>query len=105
MVPGYRLRALALPMGHYPAKLEWAIRGRVAGVSYEHDAIVMVAGGPAPSPFSGYFDPYHIPRIQGAGSAVTDWLRYLDQHPGQRFVSDGDPVNMLKSRNGRGVNQ
>jgi hypothetical protein len=37
---------LALPMGNYPATLEWAIRGRAAGVSYEHDAILMVAGGP-----------------------------------------------------------
>ena len=39
MVPGYRLRALALPMGRYPRTLEWAIRGRAGGVSYEHDAI------------------------------------------------------------------
>ncbi len=91
IIPGYRLRALALPMGHYPARLDWAIRGRAAGSSYEHDAIVMVGGGPAPSPFSRRFDPYHLPRIQAVGSAVADWIRYFDQHAGHRFVSDGDP--------------
>jgi hypothetical protein len=91
VVPGYRLRALALPMGNYPARLDWAIRGRAAGIDYEHDAIVMVGGGPAPSPFLRRFDPYHLPRIQAVGSAVADWIRYFDQHPGRRFVSDGDP--------------
>jgi len=102
IVPGYRLRALALPMGKYPARLDWAIRGRAAGVSYEHDAILMVAGGPAPSPFSARFDPYHLPRIQAVGSGVADWLHYFDQHPDQRFVSDGDPdtVAVPKGRQG-----
>ena len=91
IVPGYRLRALALPMGAYPPRLEWAIRGHAAGVSYEHDAIVMVGGGPAPSPFSERFDPYRLPRIQAVGSALSDWLRHFDGHPDERFVSDGDP--------------
>jgi len=90
IVPGYRFRALALPMGAYPPRLEWAIRGHAAGVSYEHEAILMVGGGPAPSPFSGRFDPYHLPRIQAVGSALADWLRYFEQHPKERFVSDGD---------------
>jgi peptidoglycan/xylan/chitin deacetylase (PgdA/CDA1 family) len=102
IVPGYRLRALALPMGHYPARLDWAIRGNAAGVSYEHGAILMVAGGPAPSPLSVRFDPYHLLRIQAVSSAVADWLHYFDQHPVQRFVSDGDPdtVAAPKGRHG-----
>jgi peptidoglycan/xylan/chitin deacetylase (PgdA/CDA1 family) len=91
IIPGYRLRALALPMGHYPARLDWAIRGRAEGGSYEHDAILMVGGGPAPSPFSRRFDPYRLPRIQAVGSAVAEWIRYFDRHPAERFVSDGDP--------------
>lgn len=98
IVPGYRLRALALPMGRYPATLDWAIRGHAAGVSYEHDAILMVAGGPAPSPFSVRFDPYHLPRIQAVGSAVADWLRHFHEHPDQRFVSDGDPDTVAVPR-------
>lgn len=102
IVPGYRLRALALPMGHYPAKLEWAIRGRAAGVSYQHDAILMVGGGPAPSPFSRRFDPYHLPRIQAVGAAVADWLHYFAQDPERGFASDGNPktVTVPKGRGG-----
>ena len=91
IIPGNRLRALALPMGHYPARLDWAIRGRAEGGSFEHDAILMVGGGPAPSPFSRRFDPYRLPRIQAVGSAVAEWIRYFDRHPAERFVSDGDP--------------
>ena len=90
IVPGYRVRALALPMGHYPRQIEWAIRGSVAGVSYEHEAILMVSGGPAPSPFSNRFDPYHLPRIQAVGSAVADWIHHFEHHPQERFVSDGE---------------
>lgn len=91
IVPGYRLRALALPMGNYPKQIEWAIQGSSGGVSYAHEAILMVGGGSAPSPFSARFDPYRLPRIQVGGSALDDWLFYFAQHPGQHFVSDGDP--------------
>jgi peptidoglycan/xylan/chitin deacetylase (PgdA/CDA1 family) len=91
IVPGYRLRALALPMGNYPRQIDWAIRGSAEGVSYAHDAILMVGGGAAPSPFSARFDPYRLPRIQAVDSALDAWLSYFAQHPGQRFVSDGDP--------------
>jgi hypothetical protein len=89
IVPDYRLRALALPMGHYPRQTKWAIRGSVAGVSYEHEAIMMVGGGQAPSPFSKRFDRYHLPRIQAVGSAVADWIQHFERHPEERFVSHG----------------
>ena len=98
IVPGYRLRALALPMGRYPRMLEWAIRGRAAGASYEHDDILMVAGGPAPSPFSRRFDPYHLPRIQVMGESVAEMVQYFHKHPGERFVSDGDPDTVTVPR-------
>ncbi len=100
IVPGYRLRTLALPMGSYPRKLEWAIRGQADRTSYEHEGIVMVGGGPSPSPFSARFDPYHIPRVQVEGAALADWLQYFDRHAGERYVSDGDPsaVSIPKGR-------
>lgn len=90
LVPGYRPRTLALPMGAYPKEISWAIRGNFNGTSYRHDAILMVAGGAAPSPFSRRFDPYHLPRIQAVESELRFWLRYFEQHPEKRFVSDGD---------------
>jgi peptidoglycan/xylan/chitin deacetylase (PgdA/CDA1 family) len=93
-VPGYRLRTLALPMGAYPREIAWAIRGSADGSSYEHDAILRVAGGPAPSPFSKRFDPLRLPRIQALESEISHWLDYFDRNRRERFVSDGDPLTV-----------
>jgi hypothetical protein len=49
-VPGYRFRSLALPMGSYPKELGWAISGEAKGMTYKHDAILMVAGGATHTP-------------------------------------------------------
>jgi len=59
--------------------------------SYRHDAILMVAGGAAPSPFARAFDPYHLPRIQALESELGRWLCYFEKNPQERYVSDGDP--------------
>jgi len=93
-VPGYRLRTLALPMGAYPREIGWAVRGSADGSSYEHDAILRVAGGPAPSPFSKRFDPLRLPRIQALESEISHWLDYFDRNRRERFVSDGDPLTV-----------
>ena len=62
----------------------------------------MVAGGPAPSPFSRGFDPYHLPRIQVVGESVAEWVQYFDKHPAERFVSDGDPDTVTVPRESSG---
>jgi peptidoglycan/xylan/chitin deacetylase (PgdA/CDA1 family) len=100
IVPGYRLRTLALPMGNYPWELEWAIRGHAAGTTYEHEAILRIGGGPAASPFSARFDRFHLPRIQVVGPALAEWLQYFDTHSGERYVSDGD-LNTVTIPRGR----
>lgn len=89
-VPDYRIRALALPHGAYPRDLRWALAGTALGVRYQHDAILMVAGGAAPSPFARAFDPVRLPRIQATQRELDRWLMYFEQNPGERFVSDGD---------------
>jgi peptidoglycan/xylan/chitin deacetylase (PgdA/CDA1 family) len=94
LVPGYRPRTLALPMGAYPREVSWAIRGSVDGTSYRHDAILRVAGGAAPSPFSRRFNPYRLPRIQAMESELGYWLGYFERRAGERFVSDGDPATV-----------
>jgi polysaccharide deacetylase len=90
-VPAYRPRTLALPMGAYPREVGWAETGEVNGTRYHHDAILMVAGGAAPSPYAKGFDPYHLPRIQAVESEIDWWLTHFDRHPGERYVSDGEP--------------
>jgi peptidoglycan/xylan/chitin deacetylase (PgdA/CDA1 family) len=90
-VPGYRIRTLALPHGVYPKDVQWARRGTAKGTTYENDAILMVAGGPAPSPFTNAFDPLRLPRIQAVQRDLDYWLCYFEQRPHERFVSDGNP--------------
>jgi len=89
-VPDYRIRTIALPHGVYPKDVSWAVRGMAKGTTYNHEAILMVAGGPAPSPFSRSFDPLRLPRIQAVERDLAYWLAYFDQHPEERFVSDGN---------------
>jgi peptidoglycan/xylan/chitin deacetylase (PgdA/CDA1 family) len=89
-VPGYRPRTLALPHGAYPRDVRWATAGGNNGASFRHDAILMVAGGAAPSPHLKGLDPYHLPRIQAVEHEISGWLTYFERHPDDRYVSDGD---------------
>jgi len=93
-VPNYRPRTIALPHGVYPKDVSWAVRGTAKGASYQHDAILMVAGGAAPSPFSRGFDALHLPRIQAVEHDLGYWLGYFEKHPDERFVSDGDAASV-----------
>jgi len=90
-VPSYRIRTLALPMGSYPPDIRWTIEGAEGQNSYRHDAILMVAGGAASSPYARTFDPYHLPRIQAVETELARWLSYFDRNPQERYVSDGNP--------------
>jgi hypothetical protein len=94
MVPDYRIRTIALPHGVYPREVRWALRGQAKGTAYEHDAILMVAGGAALSPFARDFDPTRLPRIQALERGISTWLDWFDKHPTERFVSDGDPATV-----------
>ncbi|MFI5327522.1 MAG: polysaccharide deacetylase family protein [Candidatus Rokuibacteriota bacterium] len=93
-VPGYRFRTLALPLGSYPKELGWALSGEAKGMSYKHDAILMVAGGAAPSPHARNFDANRLPRIQAVGPDLDYWITYFDRNPGERYVSDGDAATV-----------
>jgi hypothetical protein len=88
-VPEYRFRSLALPHGVYPKEVGWALTGSAKGTSYRHEAILMVAGGAAPSPFAKTFDPVHLPRIQAVEQDLRYWLNHFDRTPADRFISDG----------------
>ena len=90
-VPDYRFRTLALPHGVYPRNVSWALSGTTKGSTYRHEAILMVAGGAAPSPFAKGFDPVHLPRVQAVEQDLKSWLTHFERNPGDRYVSDGDP--------------
>jgi peptidoglycan/xylan/chitin deacetylase (PgdA/CDA1 family) len=89
MVPGYVLRALALPFGSFPKDRSLAVRGSFEGTTYHNEAILMVAGGPAASPFSCARDLERLPRVQMVSGTLESVIRHFDAHPDLVFVSDG----------------
>jgi peptidoglycan/xylan/chitin deacetylase (PgdA/CDA1 family) len=101
-VPGYRPRTLALPMGAYPRDVRWAVAGAAEGLEYRHDAILMVAGGAAPSPYARSLEPHRLPRIQALEAELDRWLAHFERHPEDRFVSDGDPTTVTVPPAARG---
>jgi peptidoglycan/xylan/chitin deacetylase (PgdA/CDA1 family) len=90
-VPGYQVRTLALPLGIWPDNRALAFDGSFEGTSYHNDAVLLVGSDPAPSPFSGEFDPHALPRVQVFGNNLDRWLTYLAAHPDEHYLSDGDP--------------
>lgn len=93
IVPGYRLRSLALPYGVWPKPRSLAVSGSYQGESYHHLAILLVGAGPARSPFDRDFDPLALPRIQaGDGTyGLEKTLARLHRQQYGRHISDGDP--------------
>lgn len=103
-VPGYKVRGMALPYGIWPKNRALTLAGSwydpkaKRTVSYKHEAVFQVAGGPARSPFDSAFNPASLPRVplQG-GTKLTPTLDMLDKPgPGTRFVSDGNPKTIAK---------
>ena len=97
-VPEAEVTSLALPLGVWPEPRELAFSGSADGLSYSHEAVLLVGAGPAPSPFAADFDPLALPRIRSAawdggepnyGSSF--WLDWFVDNPDQRYVSDGNP--------------
>ncbi len=86
-VPGYHIRSLSLPFGVFPKDAGLAVEGSFAGVSYRNEAIMLVSGPPALSPFNRKCDLLHLPRIQVVGNALTS---YLNRLAGEVFTSDGN---------------
>jgi polysaccharide deacetylase len=91
-VPGYKIRTFALPLGVWPKNRALAHRGVWRDphtgheVHYDFDAILEVAGGPAPSPSDPAFDPLRLPRVEVFGDALEKTLDLLDR-TGTRYVS------------------
>jgi len=104
-VPGYQVRGMALPYGLWPKNRALTLKGSwydtkaKRTVSYAHEAVFEVAGGPARSPFDPQFKPRALPRVRlQGGTNLTTTLNELDKVGGKwaRFVSDGNPETIAK---------
>jgi peptidoglycan/xylan/chitin deacetylase (PgdA/CDA1 family) len=105
-LPDYRVRGLALPYGIWPknralaASGSWTDKKSKRTITYRHEAIFEVAGGPARSPHDPQFNPRSLPRVplQG-GTKLLPTLEALDQPgPMARYVSDGNPATVARPR-------
>jgi peptidoglycan/xylan/chitin deacetylase (PgdA/CDA1 family) len=99
-LPDYEVRTLSYPFGIRPQDPELAVAGEHEGVSYQHEAGLLVGSGPSPSPYDAEFDPMAVPRIRSqphwsagdeADYASGFWLTWFEDNPERRYVSDGDP--------------
>src|SRR5205823_8884867 len=94
-VAGAKVVSMALPLGSYPRNTKLAVSGRWDGETYHFGAVFLSGAEPSGSPFSAKFDPSAIRRIgvfhdKSVEFADAYWLTELEQHPEERYVSDGD---------------
>ena len=101
-VPGYRIRTMALPLGLWPKNRQLAWKGSWTDpksgrvISYAHDAVLEVAGGPTRSPHDQATKvPGSFFRVQVYANELERTLDHLDRS-GTRYVSDGDPRSVAR---------
>ena len=92
-VPGYKVRTFALPLGAWPKNRDLAKRGSWLDprtgktVTYDFDAILLVAGDAVPSPRDPAFNALRLERIQVLEGVIEKMLARLERDG--RYVSDG----------------
>ena len=90
-----------MPLGEWPKNRVLAHKGTWTDPksgktrSYDYDAVLLVAGGPARSPYDTAFDPLLITREQILGGQLRKMLDRMDQ-TGNRYISDGNPAVIAK---------
>lgn len=87
-VQHYKVRSMALPFGIYPKMDQWAANGSYGGVTYHHEALLEVGGGPMPSPDSSRVRWLHLPRIQARDAELKHWFTYFEKNPHARYVAE-----------------
>jgi hypothetical protein len=90
--PNYEWTTFALPLGLWPKTRSLAWHGTYRnGKTYDNKVVLEVSGGPQVSPFDRGWNPHSVRRFIAAPNALEQQLAAWDQHPEQRYVSDGDP--------------
>jgi hypothetical protein len=89
---------MALPYGSMPRPKKAARSGAWDGTKYDFAGVFLAGAEPSLSPYAKNFDRGAIQRIQSNGKkgecrkwCSQYWLEWLHKHPGERYVSDGDP--------------
>jgi hypothetical protein len=88
----YHWTTFALPLGMWPRNRPLAWHGTYRnGKTYDFPVVLEVSGGANVSPFDRTWDPHSVDRFIAAPNALERQLAYWDQHPEERYISDGDP--------------
>jgi len=91
-VEGYSVDSLGLPYGASSKNTYDLLKqGSFEGTSYKNNAILLVGANPAYSPWDSRFDPYRLPRVRGSSPYFEQWIKYFEDHPGEKYISDGNP--------------
>ncbi|WP_245623005.1 polysaccharide deacetylase family protein [Spirillospora albida] len=94
---GLRSTTLAYPFGAVPRDKGWRER-------YPFKGVFLAGWRPSDSPFADEFDRWAIHRVRSEGKikendctkfCSTAWLDHLDEHPDERYTSDGDPRTVV----------
>jgi hypothetical protein len=94
IVPGYRVRTLALPLGVFPADESWARQGVYEGTAYKNELVLLATGGGTVPPNHKEWDPFNVTRIQATNEELdfeAAYVGFYDLNPDKRYVSDGNP--------------
>jgi hypothetical protein len=88
----YNWTTFALPLGLWPKNRPLAWHGTYRnGKTYDFKVVLEVSGGPGPSPFDKSWNPHSVKRFIAGPGQIEHLLADWDAHPGQVYVSDGDP--------------
>jgi peptidoglycan/xylan/chitin deacetylase (PgdA/CDA1 family) len=95
------VKTLALPYGSLPRPKKLARAGSWDGTRYDFAGVFLAGAEPSLSPYAKKFDRGAIQRIQSNGKrgecrkwCSQYWLEWLNKHPAERYVSDGDPARI-----------
>lgn len=102
LIPGYVINSFSIPGGSMTKKYkEYVYSGTYDGFSYENKGVVLLYGSkPELSPINKELDLKNISRVRVAGKDKVDkdfeyWLKYFDENPSEKYVSDGDPTTFV----------
>jgi peptidoglycan/xylan/chitin deacetylase (PgdA/CDA1 family) len=94
IVPGYQVRALALPLGVFPPDETWVRKGEYEGKPYGNELVLLATGGGTVPPNHKDWDPFNVTRIQATNEELdfeAAYVGFYDLNPDKRYVSDGNP--------------
>jgi len=96
LIPGYVINSFSIPGGSMTKKYaDYVYSGEYEGYKYENKGVVLLYGSkPTLSPINKELDLKKIPRVRVAGKDRVSndfnyWIEYFDEHPEERYVSDG----------------